>query len=182
MTLTELGAIGELVGVIAVIGSLIYVGVQVRQSTEQARQSNSIERARANREVTRAANDIFLAVGDPVIKTFRTAVLDFDAISNDDKMLLHNRFLIPLGLHCTSIFLAAKEGLVDEAWAEGWNRYWVSIVKSPGIATWWSYLQSEFQPDFADEIERLLAKGDAPRAVHLAQPWLAPDQPPRRES
>ena len=33
MDIMELGAIGELVGGLAVIGSLIYVGLQVRQST-----------------------------------------------------------------------------------------------------------------------------------------------------
>lgn len=37
MDIMELGAIGELVGGVAVIGSLIYVGLQVRQNNEQAR-------------------------------------------------------------------------------------------------------------------------------------------------
>jgi hypothetical protein len=37
MDIMELGAIGELVGGIAVIASLIYVGLQVRQANRQAR-------------------------------------------------------------------------------------------------------------------------------------------------
>ncbi len=35
MDIMELGAIGELVGGVAVIGSLIFVGLQVRQNTRQ---------------------------------------------------------------------------------------------------------------------------------------------------
>ncbi len=64
MDIMEIGAIGELVGGIAVIASLIYVGLQVRQGTDQVRQSNAIERSRANREVTRAANEIVLGLAD----------------------------------------------------------------------------------------------------------------------
>ena len=37
MDIMELGAIGELVGGVAVIGSLIYVGMQVRQNTQATR-------------------------------------------------------------------------------------------------------------------------------------------------
>ncbi len=37
MDIMELGAIGELVGGVAVIASLLYVGVQVRQSTQETR-------------------------------------------------------------------------------------------------------------------------------------------------
>ncbi len=64
MNIMELGAIGELVGGVAVIGSLIYVGLQVRQSTEQTRQSNAIERAQAGRDAARDFNSFALAVLD----------------------------------------------------------------------------------------------------------------------
>ncbi len=42
----ELGAIGELVGALAVIGSLVYVGLQIRQS-------NRLEKAESVRATTR---------------------------------------------------------------------------------------------------------------------------------
>ena len=59
MDIMELGAIGELVGGVAVIGSLIYVGLQVRHSAEQARQTNLIERSRAqSRNAARRQRDL----------------------------------------------------------------------------------------------------------------------------
>ena len=39
MDIMELGAIGELVGGVAVIGSLIYVGLEVRQSNRHAKEA-----------------------------------------------------------------------------------------------------------------------------------------------
>ena len=55
MDIMELGAIGELVGGVAVIGSLIYVGLQVRQSNEVAK-SESI------RGIAAESNQIMLKV------------------------------------------------------------------------------------------------------------------------
>jgi len=46
MDLIELGAIGELVGGVAVIGSLIYVGIQVRHGTAAARSTPIRRRTR----------------------------------------------------------------------------------------------------------------------------------------
>ena len=42
MEIMELGAIGELVGGVAVIASLLYVGLQVRQNTVLLKRSNSV--------------------------------------------------------------------------------------------------------------------------------------------
>ncbi|NNL85421.1 MAG: hypothetical protein HKP27_07195 [Myxococcales bacterium] len=43
MEITELGAIGELVGGVAVIATLIYLAIQVRQGTKQAAASSMID-------------------------------------------------------------------------------------------------------------------------------------------
>ena len=50
MDIMELGAVGELVGGVAVIGSLLYVGAQVRQG-------NRLAREQAHEEITRLASD-----------------------------------------------------------------------------------------------------------------------------
>ena len=86
MNIMELGAIGELVGAIAVIGSLLYLALQVRQGTEQARQTNLIERGRANREMQRGVNEIYLGALDSEIQRIYSAALtNFTSISNHDK-------------------------------------------------------------------------------------------------
>ncbi len=57
MNIMELGAIGELVGGVAVVGSLIYVGFQVRQNTLTMRSHTQFESARYwSAEVSRVAH------------------------------------------------------------------------------------------------------------------------------
>ncbi len=65
MDIMELGAIGELVGGVAVIASLVFVGMQIRHGNEQVQRGNAIERARANRDVSREGGEIFMAMSDP---------------------------------------------------------------------------------------------------------------------
>ncbi len=51
MDIMELGAIGELVGGLAVIGSLIYVGIQVRQNTRTLpKQAEDRHRSRTSKQ------------------------------------------------------------------------------------------------------------------------------------
>ena len=173
MDIMELGAIGELVGAVVVIGSLLYLALQVRQGTEQTRQTNLIERGRANREMQRGVNEIYLgAVDSEIQRIYSAALIDFNSISNHDKALLHHRFLIPMGVHSTSTFLAAKEGLVDGVWAEGWLQYWVQIIKSPGLSVWWDDLKPYFQPEFSAEVEKRRLDPDGPLALTDMLPWL----------
>ena len=64
MNIMELGAIGELVGGVAVIGSLIYVGLQVRQSNAQAVRANQIAKSESNRSLARDFNAIAMVLTD----------------------------------------------------------------------------------------------------------------------
>ncbi len=177
MDIMELGAIGEMVGGIAVIGSLLYVGLQVRQSNEQARRSNAIERARTQRDVAYEANEIVKAMNDPeILRIYRESLLDFDANSENEKALLHLRFLLPTVLHAISAFVAAQDDLIDEEFAERLFAYLVSVLKSPGITTWWDHTKETFHPGFVREIDRLQREPDSPPAWCDTHPWFRPDE------
>jgi hypothetical protein len=58
--LTQLANLEEFVGGIAVVASLIYVVVHVRQNSPQLRQGNEIQKAAASREFARECNAIML--------------------------------------------------------------------------------------------------------------------------
>jgi hypothetical protein len=58
MDIMELGAIGELVGGVAVIASLVYVGLQIRQNT------GAMRAASAQNLVTVSTNGHFLLAAD----------------------------------------------------------------------------------------------------------------------
>ncbi len=60
MTMLEWGALGELIGGIAIIGSLIYVGIQIRQNTRAVRGSTL-------HKVTDFWGALFLRLAEPEV-------------------------------------------------------------------------------------------------------------------
>jgi len=82
-----LGNFGEFVGAIAVVATLAYLAVQIRQS-------NKLENAESIRTTTQNYVNAILQVDPPV---FRKAMVDFDGLTGDDQMKIHN-YLIALFL------------------------------------------------------------------------------------
>ncbi len=71
MNIMELGAIGELVGGVAVVASLLFVGLQVRGSTRE-------QRAASLQEATReTANVVQYLTGPGNSEVWLTGMLDF---------------------------------------------------------------------------------------------------------
>ena len=175
MDIMELGAIGELVGGVAVVASLLYVGRQVRQSTEQTRQSNAIERAQASRDITRDYNALATALsGVEEMTLLREGMVDFNALCHNDQARLH--FLLSMRVsHAASILLAAKEGLVDDGFARAWVRALAGWVAIPGLRTWWQRARQVFHEEVVAEVEALL-EGSPPSAPATeVYTWFGPD-------
>ena len=175
MDIMELGAMGELVGGVAVIGSLLYLALQVRQGNEQARQSNAIERGRANREVARDFNSIVLTMRDPeFLETYRRAPLNFEDTSPTDQLALH-MYLTALVVHASSIFLVERDDLVDQHLAERYVNAWASLASSPGVRSWWDQTKSFYHESFVGHIDELIAAGANP-PIHEVFPWFAAER------
>ncbi len=86
MNIMELGAIGELVGGVAVIGSLLYVGLQVRQSNERSRQTLELERAQANREMSGHFAEVLGSLREPeLMDLVQRGMSDWSALSTRDQ-------------------------------------------------------------------------------------------------
>ena len=176
MNIMELGAIGELVGGVAVIASLVFVGMQIRRGNEQVQRGNAMERARTNREVSREIGEIFKAMSDPEsVEIYRRSLVDFDALTSAEQAIMHSRFLIPMTTHVLSTYLAARDDLLDEEMAERWTNYFVMVVKSPGIGKWWDLVKADVHTEFAEVVDRLRRDPDGPPPYHVKFPWFAPD-------
>ena len=93
MDIMELGAIGELVGGVAVIASLIYVGMQVRQS-------NQINRAESVRAFVRDYNTFLYKLSEQT-EILRRGSVDWDGLSGEEQAKLHflllSQFMLGVG-------------------------------------------------------------------------------------
>lgn len=75
----ELGAIGELVSGIAVIGSLIYVGLQVRQSNNLARGAAELDVGRLNMDYAR------LGAESDFASAFSAAIFEPESVTDAER-------------------------------------------------------------------------------------------------
>ncbi len=174
MDIMELGAVGELVGGLAVIASLIYVGIQVRQGNERAQESIAMERSRASREVSQNWGDLVANMTDPeFMALLQRATGGFDNLSHVDKGRIAG-WMLSYYLLVLSAFHARQEGVMNENMSHAWIAFFASFVKSPGLNEWWRSMMPYFQTDIVTEVEGLL-RDPATRPIHEGQPWYGPE-------
>ena len=151
MTLLEGGALGELIGGIAIIGSLIYVGVQVKDS------------ARATKSAT--ANDAsvhmqawYLEIGSDAEKSalFLNGMANPDSLSHEQlfqfTMMVHAAFLA-----FQNAYYLSQEGTLDPAQQRSITNIILGVKDQPGLQVYWNERKTLFNPSFVEFVDDLLA-------------------------
>ena len=107
MNLTQLANLGEFIGGVAVLVTLIYLAFQVRQS-------NTLVRLEASRSMAKDYTAFGCQIMNAdIMALLRTGLSDFENLSRNDQARLHN-WLTPLFVAGQSIHLHAKTGVFDE--------------------------------------------------------------------
>jgi len=150
MNWDALGAIGELVGAAGVIATLAYLAFQIRDNTRalsaQSRHSISefvLQVAQFRTEhadrYARIASATELTPGD----------LEFRYWSH-----------MQLTLHAETYFHHVELGLMPESHWEGYRRFLVGYLHSPGFLEFWDDVGPAFSRDFREWIDaRLIEEG-----------------------
>ncbi len=112
MTLEDLGNLGEFVGAIGVVASLLYLAFQIRQNTSQMEQNTrSTEFATLNALVQDAQQFRLLVAQDAeCMRIYREGLRDFESLNEEERwrfgalmQYLFNNFL----MHWRSVDLGA---------------------------------------------------------------------------
>lgn len=164
MTLTDLASLGSFVSGIAVLISLIYVGLQVRQSTKHTRaqitqgrlsqlSEGFLRNAEADAETVRAMQ--LGAAADP-------------AISDEQIYRFQNRTTAML-VTWEDLFLQRRDGLIHD------NTYATAVLsfrtalEAPGVRAVWTASRHTYDTAFRDFIEEMIASGPAKLPSRIAQ-------------
>jgi len=150
MTILELGALGEFLGSVAVLITLVYLAVQVNQ-TKRAVQSASHQTGIAT--MTQNNQTIFAdqELSEIVMRGF------YDDLNESERF----RF----GLWCTSMFHVFQQYFLDSEKGLGDARVWAGEGRSmremlalPGVARWWREMPGlPYSEVFAEHVEAMLA-------------------------
>ena len=131
MNIMELGAIGELVGGAAVLATLVYLAMQVRQSTSQSEQNAVISAARVF-PVQLCA----LTESEENAAVLRSGLQDFNALT-PNQAACFNSLLLGLFSALANVIDVHKAGLIPIDEFEAAEACFVQFITTPGGREWW---------------------------------------------
>jgi len=156
MSLSDWASLGSLVSSIAVLISLIYLALQVRQA--ERNQQASIRQGRATRVV-----DIILAAGEPscaeALPKGTAGAADITPAEFGQFTAIYGAFLAS----AEDTYLQHNEGLLSEAVFASFAESWRQTLAQPGVRALWKLRRHAFEAGFAAFIDGLMV--DAPAAA-----------------
>ena len=131
MTFEELGGLGEFIGAIAVIASLLYVAIQLRQNTR------SLRTASFQAVVQNASQDTRLLAQDAeVVALYLRGCESYSGLDPVEKLRFHSLMLNTLWGFEVSLSLH-EEGIYTDSRLQAHLEHVLSELEHPGAAEWW---------------------------------------------
>ena len=152
MNVMELGALGEFVGSIVTIGTLIYLAAQVRQNTSQQKREELVS-------IQHGQNSVLAQLQDPrAVRAFALASDDDQTASIEDRAMAVV-FVIQYLNHFQIVYDLYHGGSLDDDRYELWEGFAVGMVSSGGLREWWDAESGKlgFMPEVRNLIDRRLA-------------------------
>lgn len=152
MNWDAIGAIGEIVGAIAVFVTLIYLAVQIRDSARASRST-------AVTDATTAMQSFYQELGSnaQASRIFLDGMTSPESLSKHDQyqflMLCHSAFL---GFQRS--FFLAQEGTLDVGLRDSIGTAVNAVSKLPGMALYWRQRKAFFQPEFVNWVEDMMLR------------------------
>ena len=148
--LQTLANIGEIIGAITVVLSLIFLAIQIRQNTQTQRSENY------SRAVDRlAAMQSSMAQDEAFANMFSRGVVNTEQLSPHDRMRFTWSCYEAFGAF-EFMFHASKTNAIPE---EVWKRWSAAVawwLSFPGVQTWWATKPIPFTDSFTLFVESLL--------------------------
>ena len=142
MNWEAIGAVGELLGAIAVIGSLLFVGVQIRSNTRSTQVA-------AAHDLTNTFITVLKTIADDpdLTRIWLQQLQDASTLSVSDveRMMIVN--LMTLKAFEDAFHHHRMGQMSDEMW-EGWQAFIVTITNYPGMRHYWKYRKNFYSRSF----------------------------------
>ncbi len=155
MSVMELGALGEFLGVFALVATLIYLAIQVRQSRMQMKAST-----------TQARSDSWVNLMATRLASPELVDALFKEQEAPDKLTERDLFYIHADLNMRTLalenwFYQRSLGNLDSVMTTRLDR--LMIYRSPVARAWWNGVSERrkgLHPEFIAHVDAVLAQGD----------------------
>ena len=163
MTLQDLGNLGEFVGAIAVVITLVYLALQIRQNTAHLSQNTRAVRLAALDASLESGNRVReILISNPELsELYIRGLQGYSQLDRPERlrfgMLLRNLLGAIQATHMRDVVME-----IDPGGFEGVAKMLDSMLVHPGVREWWTRHRGEFvRQDFRELVEERLARLDS---------------------
>ncbi len=162
--LSEIANLAEVIAAIAIVISLIFVGVQLRDNTKATKSSSAI--AASSETAQWYAQLAFDGGGSASL--FRDFITDPELLKPDELyraiLMLHSLMWV----HQNNYYLV-KEGTLDPRIQDSISQSIIIVKDSPGWEKYWQQRRSIFLPEFQKYVDELMGSDISQSATRLYQ-------------
>jgi hypothetical protein len=146
LTLSDLGNLGDFIGGIAVVATLVYLAVQIRQNTKEVRSASLDAVAASHMEFQRSI------WGDPVLNKIWFGGMHGAALPEDEgRQFLF--MVITCARHWERAYHRARGGGLESTSWSGIHEELAGVFSFPGTREYWTRVQYMFPSDFVEFAE-----------------------------
>lgn len=156
MSLSDLGNLGDFVGGIAVVVTLAYLAIQIRQNTQEVRSASLDAVAASHMEFQRSV------WGDAALnKVWFDGMYGVPLPEDAGRQFLF--MVITCARHWERAYHKARGGRLDETSWSGIHRELAGVFAFPGTRQYWTRIQYMFPADFVEFAENAVREFKAER-------------------
>jgi hypothetical protein len=162
MNWVAIGAIGEILAAVAVLVTLIYLSLQVRQANLHAK-----SQAR-QRMIEQTQDELHLIVNDPSIHELFVR----DGSLGPDEQVKLNAFLVSFMRQREWEWFQHRDGVIDQAAFESYYTVIPLLLANERVRRWWERVgKSGFNEAFVQEVDSRLSSAPDSSYVNLVRTW-----------
>ena len=154
MNWDAISTIAEVLGAVAVVATLGYLAVQVRQNTATLRASTGRDLVGSFRKVNRLPLDV-----DGLPEVFLKGLREYPAMEQPMRIKF-GLFMTDNLLHFQEAFALYDSGNLDEASYRAYLDFFAAFLATPGDAAYWSEFRSACPPRVSSEVDARLEEGE----------------------
>jgi len=152
MTLAEISQISQTVGSAAVVASLIFVGVQLRQNTKATQASSH----HAVSEALNRINLLWARNGD-LARIWLLGMQDRGTLTPEERWRFDSTLRAYLHV-CETMYMQAALGAGDSGIVIAEENGIKSVFSSAGVKEWWRENPFGFSPEFRNYVGKVIAR------------------------
>jgi hypothetical protein len=152
LSISELGSLGEFVGSVAVLATLVILVFQVKSARAEIG-------SQTRREIKRQNNETWhQLIQDPNLLDIHVrAQRDYNGLSENEK-LTWITWMYTWITQTEDLWTSRKQGVMDPETLDRYVRGVSLVLRSPGGRVVWPIVQGFYDQQFVDELDRVIAE------------------------